>query len=129
MYCNKDIAELEVKIRFVNRHGSSLFLHTLDMAQNVEPSQLLTKMKDVTLVKDHTCVDDFAGSSCSMESTGLLYLMKYIYWKAKGKIMLGIIVIDDDTCTHKVMLHPFTLPRGRKNKGGMLPKQIDVPNC
>ena len=84
---DKEITELEGKIRLVNRHGSSLFFNTLDMVQNVAPSQLLTKMKDVTLVKDHTCVDDFAGSSCSMESTGLLYLIKDIYWESKGKIM------------------------------------------
>ena len=125
---DKYIAELEAKIRSINRHGSSLYLHTLDMMQTVEPSQLLTKMKDVTLVQDHICVDDFSGSSCSMESTGLLYLIKDIFWRSRGKIMLGTIVIDDDTCMRKVMSHPFTLPRGRKNKGGMLPRQINVPN-
>ena len=41
--------------------------------------------------------------------------------------MLGTIVIDDDTCMVNIMSHPYTLPRGRKNIGGILPKQIEVP--
>ena len=42
------------------------------------------------------CVLDFDGSSSSMESSSLLYLVKIIFWKSKDKLMLGNIVIDDD---------------------------------
>ena len=36
--------------------------------------------------------------------------------------MLGTNVIDDDTYMKKVMYQSHILPRGRKNRGGMLPK-------
>ena len=41
--------------------------------------------------------------------------------------MLRTIVIDDDTAMKQVLSHSWTLPRGRVNKGGILPAQIHLP--
>ena len=84
-------------------------------------------MLDTRKVEDHICVRDFDGSSSSMESTGLLHMIKQLYWNSNGKILLGTIIIDDDTTMKKVISHPYTLPRGRINKGGLLPVQIIIP--
>ena len=62
-----------------------------------------------------------------MESTGLLHLIKMIYWESNGKLVLGTIIIDNDTTMKKVVSHPFTLPRGKANKGGILPIQKFIP--
>ena len=70
---------------------------------------------------------NFDGSSSSMESSGLLYLVKEIFWKSNGEIIFGRFIIDDDTTMKKVMSHPYCLPRGKVYKGGILPKQIPVP--
>ena len=84
-----------------------------------------SKMKDTSLKIDNICGRDFGGSSSSMHSSGLLFLIKDMYWKLNGKFMLGTIVIDDDIYMKNNMPHPYTLPRGHKNKGGVVPKQIE----
>ena len=120
-------AELESLIKSIPRHGSTIYVHPLDMLQTIPPSQLITNMLDTEMVHDHICVRDFDGSSSSMESTGLLHLIKEFYWNSNGKIVLGTIIIDDDTTMKKVISHPYTLPRGQINKGGLLPVQIIIP--
>ena len=62
-----------------------------------------------------------------MESNGLLHLMKELFWSSEGKILLDIIFIDDHTTMKKVVSYPYHLPRGKMNKGGMLPKEIALP--
>ena len=63
-----------------------------------------------------------------MESSGPLYLVKDIYYKSKGKIVLRTIVIGDNTSTKQVFTHLYMLPKGQVDKGGILPCQILVPN-
>ena len=120
--------ELFTIIGDVPRHGSKLFIHPLDIIEDIPLSQLLTNMLDPSLQIDHRCVCDFDGSSSSMESLGLLYLVKYVFWKSKGKLLVGTIVIDDDTSMKKVVSRGWTLPRGHVNKGGVLPSQNAVPS-
>ena len=44
-----------------------------------------------------------------------------------GKIILNIIVIDDNIAIKKVFLHPFTLPRGHVSEEVIFPKQVSLP--
>ena len=90
------------------------------------PSQLFTNILDKFLQLDHICVQDFNGSSLSMESIGLLNMMKVLFRESLGNIILSMIAINDDTTMKMILTHPFTLPRGKANKGGQLPSQIPV---
>ena len=61
------------------------------------PSQLLTNILDKIITPGQTCVKYFDGSSSSMESTGLSYIVINMFRENRCEIILGTIVIDDDT--------------------------------
>ena len=57
-----------------------------------------------------------------MEFLGLL--IKDIYYNSNGRIVLGTIVIDDDTSIKKILTRHYTLPRVQINKEGVSLSQV-----
>ena len=92
----------------------------LNLIQTLSPSQLLNNILDDLLETNHVCVCDLNDRSSSMESSGLFYLIKELCRKTKGEILYGTIVIYDDTCINKVLNYTYTLPRGQRNKEGIM---------
>ena len=78
-----------------------------------------------SLHEDYPCnYDGFPGS---MESSGMLWIMKRLHTKMGGCVYFEYIVSDDDSTMRKYLAHPDKKPAGRKNIGRYLPKEIPVP--
>ena len=77
--------------------------------------------------KHDTCPCNFDGSPGSMESDGMLWMMKRLHTMMSGCVYYEYIVSDDDTTMKKYLTHPEKRPRGEVNIGGRLPKEIPVP--
>ena len=101
-------------------------VHPLEQGQIVSPEQMSTNVLEPS-TEHQNCPCNYDGSPGSMESNGMLWLMKRLYKMMSGSVYYEFIVSDDDTTMKKYLTHPEKRPRGEKNIGGRLPKEIPVP--
>ena len=101
-------------------------VHPLEYSQIVSPEQMATIFLEPSNKHDN-CPCNCDGSPGSMESDGMLWLMKRLHTMISGCVYYEYIVSDDDTTMKNYLTHPDKRPRGEVNIGGHLPKEIPVP--
>ena len=101
-------------------------VHELEKGQIVVPEQMATNVLEPS-TNHPACPCNYDGSPGSMESDGMLWLMKRLHTMAAGSVFYEYIVSDDDTTMKKYLTHPAKRPTGVVNIGGRLPKEIPVP--
>ena len=92
-------------------------IHPLENGQNVSQEQMATNVLEPSTNHD-CCPCNYDGSPGSMESDGVLWLMKRMYTKMLGTVFYEYIVSDDDTTMKKYLTHPNKGPSGAVNIGG-----------
>ena len=101
-------------------------MHSLEKGQIVVPEQMATNVLEPS-TNHPACPCNYDGSPGSMESDGMLWLMKRLHTMTAGSVFYEYIVSDDDTTMKKYLTHPAKRPTGVVNIGGRLPKEIPVP--
>ena len=101
-------------------------VHPLEHGQIVAPEHMSTNVLEPS--EGHpSCPCNYDGSPGSMESDGMLWLIKRLHTMMSGCVFYEYIVSDDDTTMKKYLTHPDKRPKGAVNIGGRLPKEIPEP--
>ena len=124
--CSRFICQPVKTAKVLFRPTYQRSIHPLEKEQNVSQEQMATNVLEPSINHD-CCPCNYDGSPGSMESDGMLLLMKRLHTMMSGSVYYEYIVSDDDTTMKKYLTHPAKRPRGEVNIGGRLPREIPAP--